>query len=451
MTKIMLLAMALTVSSPLDIETTDRGMIVTVEAPETGYYSGCWLSGFAGTIRDPEKLAENCWLFPVSTDRGIITLVHCTDQGCHLIEHEFLLSPPLVTPKLLITLGTALLAGFLMNFMPCVLPAIALKLRAFTEPGKRASYIAGVMASFMVLATLSLWIGSGLSLMGFGHYRLTLSLICFLFGMSLFGCWTIPSFGASGTLGPFGLGILTVALGSSCAVPFLAPAMAYTASCSVFETYLIFGALGGGFCSPFIFPIPWLDRFPRHYLPLVERVCGAAMLGVATWIFCTLPPDFQPPTLMLAGSTLGILVWVTKVRHQISTRNFWSPVMLTVMIGFGLCGLDWLDLVSTRVTTVRQDVPALDQPQVTFVTASWCMNCPPMKATLHDERVVSRLSELGLVPKFLDYTDRPPEVREFLVASYATDVPVLRIVAVDGTVTVLSGLWTPSAILEALE
>lgn len=130
------------------------------------------------------------------------------------------------------------MAGFLMNFTPCVLPVIGLKLKAFTG-SSRWYYVAGVMCSFMVLATCSLLLGTGLSFMGFGHYRLTLCLVCFLFGV-----WHMPTFGVQGNLGSFGMGILTTALGSSCSVPFLAPAMAYTASCSVLETYLLFGALG---------------------------------------------------------------------------------------------------------------------------------------------------------------------------------------------------------------
>lgn len=431
------------------IESSERGTVVTVEAPETGYYSGCWMTGDLGTFREPEEVRPNCWLFPFEApSRGIITLVHCTDDGCDLIDIEF--GEPLIDRGLLLALAAALGAGLLMNFMPCVLPVLGLKLRAYAEPRKRWAYVAGVMASFMVLATLSLWIGTGLSLMGFGHYRMTLSVICFLFGMSLFGCWNIPSFGVSGSLGPFAMGILTVALGSSCAVPFLAPAMAYCATCSVIETYLIFGALGGGFCSPFMLPLGGFIGFFRHYLHLVEMVCATMLMLVSVWLWSTLSVEVRPSAMMVAGSTLGILTLVTKT-PVISTRKNLVRVMLVILSGFLSSGLYQLYQLGSPVSNVTQEIPALDAPQVTFVTADWCVNCAAMKHTLQDEEVVSRMTELGLVPKFLDYTDRSPQVREFLTASYSTDVPTLRIVGVTGNVTVLSGVWTVQSVLDALD
>ena len=446
MIKIMLLAMMATVTPT--IESSDRGITVTVDAPESGHYTGCWLTVGDDTNREPEEVRENCWLFPgEKPNRGIITLVHCTDDGCNLIDIPF--GDPPAERGILVAVAAALGAGLLMNFMPCVLPVIGLKLRAFADPRKRWSYIAGVMCSFMVLATLSLFLGTGLSLMGFGHYRMTLSVVCFLFGLSLLGVWNIPTFGVSGNLGPFGMGILTVALGSSCAVPFLAPAMAYCASCSVPETYIIFAALGGGFCSPFILPLARFMSFSRHYLPLIEKGCACLLIAVSVWVFTTLSHDLQGPTLMLTGSILGILTLVT--RPEVSTRKSGSSVMVRGFVVSGLCGLFWLYQVGQGTTVAPQVIPSLDEPQVTFVTAEWCMNCAAMKLTLHDEEVVSRMAELGLVPKFLDYTDRSPQVRDFLTASYSTDVPVLRIVGVTGNVTILRGVWTPASILAALE
>lgn len=303
--------------------------------------------------------------------------------------------------ELLVTLGLALLAGVIMTCMPCTLPVIGLKLKAFAEPQKKYAYIAGVFASFMVLATLSLIIGTGLSLMGFGHYRLILSVVCFLFGLSLLGVWNIPTFGVSGKLGPFGVGILTVALGSSCAVPFLAPAMAYCATSSVIETYLIFAALGVGFSWWTFIPLGGFIGYFRHYLPWIERGCAVMLLAVSVWIFSTLNTSLMIPGLM-------------------------------------------------AVTTVPQVVPELNEPQVTFVTADWCMNCAAMKLTLNDSRVVSRIKELGIKTTFLEYTNRDPRITAFLVANYSKDVPVLRVVTPGGRVTVLSGVWTVTDVLDAL-
>lgn len=444
MIKIMLLAMVLTPT----IESSERGTIVTVDAPATGYYSGCWMTGSLGTFREPEKVGENQWLFPFeSPGRGIITLVHCSDAGCELIEFEF--GEPLIDPGLLPAIGAALLAGLLMNFMPCVLPVLGLKLRAFAEPRKRWLYVAGVMASFVVLATVSLALGTGLSLMGFGHYRLALSVVCFLFGFALLGAWNIPTFGVSGKLGPFGMGILTVALGSSCAVPFLAPAMTYCADSGALTTYAVFLALGGGFCSPFMLPIGGFIGYFRHYLPHIERGCAVMLLAVSVWIFSTLQESMQLPCTLMCGGSLILLMAATR-RAEISNRKFWTLV-IGVSTSVLLAGSFLLYHAGPNPTVVRQEVPDLNAPQCTFVTADWCANCAAMKLTLQDDRVVARLAEVGIVPVFLDFTDRPPEIREFLTASYSTDVPVLRIVGITGNVTILRGVWTVGAVLDALK
>ena len=57
-----------------------------------------------------------------------------------------------------------LLGGFILNFMPCVLPVIGLKLLSFLEQGGKSRghvfalnlcYTGGILAVFMVLATLA--------------------------------------------------------------------------------------------------------------------------------------------------------------------------------------------------------------------------------------------------------------------------------------------------------
>lgn len=169
------------------------------------------------------------------------------------------------------------------------------------------------------------------------------------------------------------------------------------------------------------------------------------------WLFLTLPEAVQPPAMILAGSLLGLLIYATKMKPlmgQISTRKFWVAVMWFQVVMLPL-GVFWLVTADTQVAT--QGVPDLFEPQVTFVTADWCPNCALMKTTLRDFQVVERMQELGIELTVLDYTNRPPEVTEFLVASYGTDVPVLRVVSITGKVTVLSGMWTSPAILRALE
>ena len=415
-------------------------------------YTDCWLTSENDVEFEVRQTSPVSWATSKFPESGMVTLVVCSeDGGCHLVEQDYQLEPR--APPLSQALAFALLAGLIMNFMPCVLPVIGLKLAAFADPSKRVAYIAGVMSSFMVLAALSLFAGTGLSLLGFGHYRMTLSVVCFLFGLSLFDVWRMPTFGVSGNLGPFGMGCLTVALGSSCSVPFLAPAVAFTMQCSPLEVYLIFGSLGVGFCGPFILPLSGLMSFFRHYVSLVEKVCGSALIITSVWLFCTLNQHIQLTSIILGFLILIILVILTKlnVEKQKNNPEFLTAVIFTPLTLLVLLVLLWFYKSEHSVNIETVKIPELYEPQVTFVTADWCFNCKPMKLLMKDKRIVQLMYELSIPYNILNYTDRPPEVTEFLDASYSKDVPVLRVVRIDGTVTVLSGLWTAQDVLDALD
>lgn len=350
--------------------------------------------------------------------------------------------------EMITILGIALLAGFLMNLMPCVLPVIGLKLRTLGQPGQKWPYVTGVLVSFMALATCSLLLGTGISQMGFGIYRATLVVVCFLMAAHLLNMWRMPSFGYSGNLGPFGTGLLTVALGSSCAVPFLAPAMAYTLTCGVIETYLVFLALGVGFCSPFLLPIP-MTHFQKDIGGVwFERLCGLALGAVAVWIALTLRTDYLSATMLITGGALLVLSareWSIRV-----SRVGFVPLFL---------GLNLLLIACWYVPPVDDDDAAVTQtwptsgPRAIFVTADWCLNCKVVKPMLSDITVIKELEYAGIDGfTIVDYTDRPDNVKSELFDKYmlSGDVPVLIIITDKGRKIILSGMWTKYILLKSL-
>ena len=446
-----LLASVVGMESRVQVSRQNSSLLISAPVLPVGQkYTECWLESMPDA--SVETLSANSWRIIVPDESGIVTLVVCSDTGsCNLIETAFDLARG---PPLYLVVAIALGCGLLMNFMPCVLPVIGLKLRAFSKPKQRLAYTGGVLTSFMVLATLSLTLGTGLSLMGFGHYRLALCLICFLMATHLLHLWQMPSFGTSGQWGPFGMGCLTVALGSSCAVPFLAPVMAYSLTASAIETYLLFGALGVGFCSPFFLPLAGIIGKLGHYLSVFEVACGVALLLVSGWIASTLPDEHIAPTLMLAG---GVLAWLViphwKFCHTVTGHwKFWCSVIVRSALG-GVVTLALLILVSTDVSTDTDvEIPS-DGPRVIFVTAEWCMNCHAMYPTITDHRVVDYCDANDIPIVVLDYTNRAKSVGKFLshVTPGFSDVPVLVVVSPDGIMTVLTGLWTTDQVIQSLD
>jgi len=207
-------------------------------------------------------------------------------------------------------LPIAFLAGFILNFMPCVLPVIGLKLMSFVhqageEPGKvfklNLVFVLGILAVFMVLAALAVFAG-----FGWGKafestlFKIIMIGVVFAFGISFFGVWEIPIPGLAnsetanelaqkdGYSGQFFKGVLTTILATPCAGPMLIPAVIWAVAQPAWMTFTVFFALGMGMAVPYLiigaFPklISYLPK-PGPWMETFKHVMGFVML--ATVIF----------------------------------------------------------------------------------------------------------------------------------------------------------------------
>ena len=206
----------------------------------------------------------------------------------------------------------ALVAGLILNAMPCVLPVIGLKIMSFVSQagenrGKvfmlNLAFSAGLISVFLVLATLSAFFGYGwgdlLTKSMWGSIVITS--IVFAFGLSMLGVWEIPIPGMSGgnvvgkkaeeegLSGAFFLGILTTILATPCTGPMLVPALAITAGQPAWVTYAIFGAIGLGMAIPYlligIFPklISWLPK-PGKWMGTFKEVTGFILMATVVFL-----------------------------------------------------------------------------------------------------------------------------------------------------------------------
>ena len=273
--------------------------------------------------------------------------------------------------------GFAMLAGFVLNFMPCVLPVIGLKIMSFVnQAGENRSRVfflnlafsAGLLSVFLVLATASAFFG-----MGWGDY-LTKSLVgsvivtslVFAFALSMLGVWEIPIPGMSGTTGAgklaqeeglagaFFLGIFTTILATPCTGPFLGSALGFTASQPAWVTYLIFGSIGLGMAVPYLLIglnpawISWLPK-PGMWMNTFKEVMGFVLL--ATVVFLLQPFGDEPRSEYLI-SVLSLLLavgvgcwWVGKTSLAAATGvkiRAWGSgaamIAVGAFVGFGLLG-----------------------------------------------------------------------------------------------------------------
>lgn len=227
----------------------------------------------------------------------------------------------------------AFVAGLLLNFMPCVLPVVGLKLLSFVQQANsdrkqillmNLAYTAGLLSVMLILATLAVFAG-----LGWGEqfsspvFTVTLSAIVFAFGLSFLGVWEIPLPGfigaaggktkQEGYVGAFVKGILSTLLATPCSGPFLGAALAWAVSQPTYLTYSVFAAVGLGMASPYIVVglFPSMIRFlpkPGNWMVTFKQVMGFIMLATVVYLMSFMPVAFVVPTVLLMLG-IGVAVW----------------------------------------------------------------------------------------------------------------------------------------------
>ena len=214
----------------------------------------------------------------------------------------------------LLMLFFAFLGGLILNIMPCVLPVLTLKLYSLIEQKdisaakrRRAGtvYSLGVIASFLALALLVIYSKYYLETQfqwGFqsqsAGFNITLATICFVFGLSLFGVFEVPTFGADsmdkasakeGLVGYFLTGVFTTLLATPCSAPFLGTGMGFAFSLPDASIALFFAVAGLGLAFPFlvIAYVPATMRFlprPGAWMESFKQIMGFSLIATTVWL-----------------------------------------------------------------------------------------------------------------------------------------------------------------------
>ena len=234
-------------------------------------------------------------------------------------------------------------AGFILNFMPCVLPVIGLKVLSFVEQSGNDRrrilalniwYSLGMLFVFWVLATIPvvLRIGFGQSFgwgqqFSFDGFNITLTSIVFVMALSFLGVWEIPIPGFAGggsaqklaekegASGAFVKGVITTLLATPCSGPGLATAVGFALRENVFVTYSIFTAMGLGMASPYlaIGAKPSLLKFlprPGEWMDTFKQIMGFVLLGTVVWLLMSLPIARLIPTITFLFGLWAACWWI---------------------------------------------------------------------------------------------------------------------------------------------
>jgi suppressor for copper-sensitivity B len=337
-------------------------------------------------------------------------------------------------------LALALAGGLILNFMPCVLPVLAMKLLAaisHRETGWRGIRLgflasaAGIIAAFLGLALFAvglrlagLYAGWGLQFQSPWFLGIMIALLL-LFAANLWGLYQIPlprAVAALGEgkalLGSFGAGVLATLLATPCTAPLLGTALGFALASGPAEILAIFSVMGLGLALPYLAVAAWpgmalmLPR-PGAWMLELKRALALALVLSAAWLGWVLSGELGSPPNAAAASS-GI--W----------QNF-DPESIPGLVRGG---------------------------HVVFVdvAADWCLTCKVNeKLVLDQDAVKGALAGPNVVAMRADWTRPDPAIANYLRSFGRYGIPFNAVYGpAEPQGQALSEILTPDRVLDAL-
>lgn len=353
-----------------------------------------------------------------------------------------------------------LLAGLLLNCMPCVLPVLTLKASAMLVVGDgdakaRAArfrehnllFAAGILTQFLLLALI---LGTAGLIWGqifqSVTFVATMLVVVFLLGLSMLGLFTLPVIDLKGShtgsprLQAFFTGIMATLLATPCSGPLLGGVLSWAFMQPLVVLIVVFLSVGLGMSIPyFILAVrPQLAAFlprPGKWMAVLERLVGFFLLGTSLYLLSILPQEQHLPLLAaLLVVALGGWIWGYFGGYD-------APRWRRNTLGAGLAALVLGVLVFAArppvADTVWENFDAATfraelgkSPMLVEFTADWCPNCKFLERTVLTERRLQGWKERYQL-RFVrvDLTRANPDAEALLQALGGSSIPLTAIFA----------------------
>ena len=300
----------------------------------------------------------------------------------------------------------AFVGGFVLNFMPCVLPVIGLKVMSFVQQAGEdrkktlalnVVYSLGLLSIFWILA-----LAASVFSLGWGEqfnndpFTITILAVIFVMALSFLGVWEIPipGFASSGKAneltekegysGAFFKGVITTILATPCSGPGLASALAYCAGKPPTIVFLVFTFVGLGMAVPYLLigAFPQLVRFipkPGAWMDTFKQLMGFVLLGTVVYMFTFLEPASVIPSLAFLFALWFGCWWIgrTPITAQFGKKVIaWgTAVCFAGFVGyfaFGYDGSEKYQLPWERFSLASmEDLTESQQTVLVDFTADW--------------------------------------------------------------------------------
>ena len=354
-------------------------------------------------------------------------------------------------------LGIGIIAGLLLNFMPCVLPVLTMKFSVLLEAGsveeRRKSirihnifFACGIVTWFVMLAVVT-----GLTGMLWGQLFQSseaiffMLLIVFCMGLSMFDIFHLPvldlqpQHSRSPKMQAFSTGIFTTLLATPCSGPLLGGVLAWGITKPLPVLMTVFVATGIGMSLPYIviacFPrlVYFLPR-PGAWFSALERILGLFLMGTAIYLFSLLPPSLHVKTLitLLVASTFA-WIWGRwgSLRGSITRRMFLGTfsvgaIFLCAFWAFLPAQAEIVPWTAFSEKTFNENLGK--KPMILEFTADWCPTCKVLeRTTLSAPNLLPIIEQYSLTAIKVDMTKKNEAQEALLKSLNSASIPLLAV------------------------
>lgn len=382
--------------------------------------------------------------------------------------------------ELIVESFLALAAGLLLNFTPCVLPAIPIKIRtilhhAGDHPANRvtagAAFVAGSLLFFLSLGVITAmlhWTWGNL----FESRWFLITLIVFLAGFAF--CTFIdvrlpvPQFTqripGGRYLEPFVSGAFSALLASSCTGPFLGGVLMFAVAHPPATIISLFALIGLGLGLPY-FLLLWrpqlLRRLPRSgiWSQRVRQSMAFGLLAGAVFFTGSLLSQVFVHWLWIAWVT-GLAGWALFVFW--ADHSWAAKIVAALAVSVGIVpfyvtslstsnegsGLHWIAFNNHAFAHARE----ANRPLLLEFTAAWCINCQVLEKSVYTSPAVIEAARKNDLVALRANLTQPNRQLELLLRRDGGDgLPYAVVIANNGVIVKrFSGLFTAGALEKAI-
>ena len=386
--------------------------------------------------------------------------------------------------------GLALLAGLILNIMPCVLPVIPLRLLSLLGQagGSRRRFVTlglafalGIVLFFAAIAALNVALRLAVEYklqwgdpFRYPAFVIAMALLLVVLAANMFGVFTVAVPGGvaaieagRGVLGAVGMGFLMAILATPCSFAILATAFGWAQFQPLWLGTVGILLIGVGMAAPHavLAAFPGIvSRIPRagRWSELFRQFVGFVFLLIAAWLVGTQMKEAYPAWVLAYAVVLATCVWIwgTWVGHDAPAGKKWAVRGAAVAIAAG-AGLWMLSPPRPLAVAMRPfdageiaRVRAEGKPVLVKFTASWCLKCKLLDAQIYnDPEVAAALAGRGVVAFEGDVTRSDLPANDMLYGQLAQSGPPVAAIFARGRAEpiLLVGSFSREELLAAVD